>query len=320
MPGKSLEKSILKTVVFYDIFGLPLTAFEIQKYLIGNKELGIKELKFSDILESLNKGLKEKINQREGFYFLCGKDWLAEDRIERQKLADLKWKKLERWIPLFQGFPFIKLILITGSLAFGNVKPESDFDILIFVRKGRIWTVRFLTTLFFRVFGLRRSEKKTRNKICLNHYISNSALEIKFKNLYEAQAYSRFLPAWENEPGFYQKFCLANRWIGDYLVFWPEKFISQSAVIFSYQRRIKQKRFLKFISRLSEVALGGKLGDLVEKFLRKIQREHILSRPLKDKTTSRIIAEDSELEFHPELRSKTVMEEYDRRLMAYLNY
>lgn len=315
---KFLEHSILSTIVFYDIFGLPLTGFEICKYLIRQPPTPNPQpqIELSDILEALEKSdfLKEKIGETLGFYFLAGKAHLAEDRIEKQKLADLKWKKLGKMIFWLRGFPFVKMAMVTGSLAFGNVKPESDFDILIFAKAGRIWTVRFLTTLFFWLLGLRRSEKNTRDKICLNHYLADDALEVKSRNLYEAQAYARFLPVLENEEGFYRKFCAANGWIGDWLVFWPEKFIKAGAGNMAGQRKVKAWGLLSFKSRLAEKALAGKIGDRLERALKKIQRRHIERHPLKDKAGGRIVAEDRELEFHPELHSEKVLEEYEARL------
>lgn len=318
MKVNDLEKSILRTVAFYNLLGLPLTAFEIQKYLIRqpptvNRQASIE---LSDILEILDKSdfLKGKIKQKLGFYFLTGRDFLVEDRLEKQKLTDLKWRKLKHLIFLLQGFPFIKMVMVTGSLAFGNVKPESDFDILIFARAGRIWTVRFLTTLFFWMLGLRRSDKDTSDKICLNHYLSDDALEIKYRNIYEVQAYARSLPVLENEPGFYQKFCAANNWIKDWLIFWPEKFINADAGDIAGQKKVKVSRFLNFKRRLSEKALGGKIGDWLEKILRKIQLWHIERHPLKDKIGGRIVTTDKELEFHPQFHScKTILEEYERR-------
>jgi len=313
----NLEKSILSTLAFYDILGLPLTGFEIQKYLIRHRPLaaGHLDIELSDVLEALENSefLKSKIGQKLGFYFLSGRDYLAVSRIEKQKLADLKWRKLRRLVFLLRGFPFVKMAMVTGSLAFGNVKDESDFDILIFAKSGRIWTVRFLTTLFFWTLGLRRSEKNTRDKICLNHYLAEDALEIKSRNLYEAQAYARFLPVLENEVGFYRKFCAANAWMGDWLVYWPEKFADCEAGDVAGQKKVKVSRLLDFKRRSLEIMLGGKMGDLLEKTLKKIQLRHIERHPLKDKIGGRIVASDGELEFHPELHSRKILEEYERR-------
>ncbi len=312
----NLEKSILSTIIFYDIFGLPLTVFEIHKYLIRQPSTINRQpqIKLSDVLEALERSefLKRKIGQKMGFYFLAGKDSLIEGRIEKQKLADLKWRKLRRLIFFLRGFPFVRMVMVTGSLAFGNVKNESDFDILIFVKAGRVWSVRFLTTLFFWILGLRRSEKNTCDKICLNHYLAEDALEIKSRNLYEAQAYARFLPVLENEKGFYRKFCAANGWIGDWIVSWPEKFIDAEAGDIAGQRKVKTSRFLNFKRRSLETMLGGKAGDLLERALKKIQLRHIERHPLKDKAGGRIIASDEELEFHPELHSQKVLAEYER--------
>ena len=53
-----LNDAIIKTVIFYDIIGLPLTAFEIQKYLIRDSSFKFHDskLELSDVLEALESG------------------------------------------------------------------------------------------------------------------------------------------------------------------------------------------------------------------------------------------------------------------------
>ncbi|MDP1629357.1 MAG: nucleotidyltransferase domain-containing protein [bacterium] len=317
-----LENSILRTIVFYDILGLPLTGFEIYKYLIGNKELRIKnkELKFSDILETLDKSdfLKGKIGGREGFYFLRGKDYLVEERIEKQKLADLKWKKLRRAAKFFWVLPFLKTVLVTGSFALGNVKPRSDFDVLVAARHGRIWTLRFLATILFYFFGIRRSAKKIKDRICLSHYVSDRALQIRCRNIYEAQYYARAFPLLEVEPGFYFRFCRENYWIGDYLVFWPPEirdFQSLGAVDINL-KSLPQNKFLRFFGGLAEKILAGALGDFLERILAAVQKFHINRHPLKHLEGERSRVDEYELEFRPNSHSLAIVGEYEKKILG----
>ena len=48
----SLEKSILSTLVYYDVLDRPLTGWEVFKYLIKGKS-NIKEIKLNNVLEAL---------------------------------------------------------------------------------------------------------------------------------------------------------------------------------------------------------------------------------------------------------------------------
>ena len=44
---------------------------------------------------------------------------------------------------LFQYVPF-DFVFAAGSMAMGTVRQDSDFDVLVGVRHGRIFTARFL--------------------------------------------------------------------------------------------------------------------------------------------------------------------------------
>ena len=87
-----LEKSILNTIFWFDIFDFPLTAREIYRY---NFQFPIPNFQFSDFKEILEKSeeLKKYIEKKYGFYFLKGKDNLVEIRKNRYLIAEKKYKK-----------------------------------------------------------------------------------------------------------------------------------------------------------------------------------------------------------------------------------
>jgi len=310
-----LEKSILATLVYYDVLGRPITGWEVFKYLIRNKEsLTSNKLEISlpIILETLENSseLAKLISQKNGFYFLTGCQKTVKQRIERQKIADQKWKKTKRMVKLLQLIPFIRLVVVSGSLAMDNPKKESDIDLLIVTRTGRIWTCRGLTTLFIHCLGQRRHGLLTKDRFCLNHYLTDQSLKIPSASLYNAQTYAHLVPMWESEESNvpkYKQFQKTNQWIGDYLVFYPQ---SQQG----YLRQIKPNQSFAFSRRLREFILDGKVGDALEFILRKVQAKRISQDALTYQSGGRVVFNDQQLEFHPDSPEKGILEKYNQKM------
>jgi len=306
-----LQKSILSTIAYYDVLDCPLTGFEVFKYLINplhimaqsglsGKLEPLTKYSYSDVLSGL-KGLKG-IEGKNGFYFLSGRKELYDIRIERQKLSDAKWRKVRKTIKTLQSLPYIRLIALSGSVSFGNAKQESDVDLLIVAKHKRIWTVRFFYTFVVHMFGKRRHGSKTKDRICLNHYITDKSLEIGFPSLYNAQVYAHLVPILGR---CYPDFQKANSWIKEYLNDYPE----------NNDLRMKESKFLLKAARVREFLLNNFLGDLLEGFLRFIQKRIIKSHAKKDKGIGRVLANDFQLEFHPGSPELKILAKYNENML-----
>ena len=72
---------------------------------------------------------------------------IVQLRLNRKKIWDQKWKKARKIFWIMQVVPFAKLVMGSGSFSLGNTRKDSDVDLLIIAKKGRIWTVRTFFTL-----------------------------------------------------------------------------------------------------------------------------------------------------------------------------
>ncbi len=296
-----LEKSILATLAYYDVLGRPLTGWEVFRYLIRYQK-PIKLEKILDVLEN-----NPRIGQKNGFYFLKGRAGLVKQRIEKQKLADQRWKKINRVIKLLQSIPYIRLIMISGSLAMNNPEKESDIDLLIVTKAGRIWTCRGITTLFIHLLGQRRHGQLTENRFCLNHYITDQSLKISLPSLYNAQTYAHLIPVWQAEAGLYRRFQRANQWLTKYLAFYPSN--RKSCL-----REVRNNCLFDSTRRLKEFVLDTQIGDALEFILKKIQTRRIKKDPLTYRAGGRVVFDDSQLEFHPDSPEKRILERYNQKV------
>ena len=340
-----LEKQILATVVYYDILDYPLTGFEVFLYLVknchceeatateaisqlcaNNLNTGLPRHVLSDdrqnisrndsiyiaeVIDLLNTSehLKKYFGQKLGFYFLKKREGIVRQRLDRKKLADQKWKKIKKIFWIMQITPFMKMVLVSGSLALGNSKDESDIDLIIISKEKRIWSVRTFVTLLTFILGVRRHSNVTKNKICLNHYITDESLKIPFESLYNAQSYLHLINVYNSKEDkkLFRKFQEENKWIRKYAG-------NYELTELGGFRSIKRSKILNSISKFSEFILAGKVGDYLENALSKIQSNKIKKDPLYKKSGGRITINDDQLEFHPDSHEANIIPEFNRRM------
>jgi predicted nucleotidyltransferase len=307
-----LEKQILATIVYYDILDYPLTGFEVFLYLVnGNYELRITNYELGDVCDLLNNSeyLKKYISQKYGFYFLKKRENIVQQRLDRKKLADQKWKKIKKIFWIMQVVPFMKMVLVSGSLALGNSRKESDVDLIITAKKGKIWTVRTFVTLLTSILGVRRYKNKTEDKICLNHYITDKSLKIPFESLYNAQSYLHLINVYNSKKDkeLFRKFQEENKWIGKYVQNYEYSELGSF-------RSIKRNKISGFVSGFFEFVFSEKIGDYFEKKLSQIQSVRITKDPLYKKSGGRVTINNNQLEFHPDSHEANIIPEFNKRM------
>lgn len=306
-----LEKQIIATVVYYDILNYPLTSFEIFLYLINDIKSKDNKYLLSDIIETLDDSefLKNNLNQKLGFYFLNGRSELVQERLDRKNIADQKWKKSKNIFWIMQIIPFTKLVMGSGSFSLGNTKKESDVDLMIVAKWGRIWTVRTFFTLLTSLLRVRRHKDKTEDMICLNHYITDKSLRIPFESLYTAQLYYHILSIYNSKEDrkMFRKFQKENKWMKKYLENYE---FSQLESL----RSIKRNKMFLSISKIFEFMLAGKIGEIIEKTLSSIQSKKIKRNSLYKKSGGRITIDNSQLEFHPNSQENYIISEFNKRI------
>ncbi len=323
-----LEKQILATIVYYDILDYPLTGLEVFLYLVKESKSNINVvgtrhcLVSTKVIELLNTSeyLKKYIDQKLGFYFLnvgtrhCLvptniKTDIVQLRLNRKKIWDQKWKKARKIFWIMQVVPFSKLVMGSGSFSLGNTRKDSDIDLMIVAKKGRIWTVRTFFTLSTSFLGVRRHKNKTEDKICLNHYITDKSLRIPFESIYTAHLYCHILSVYNSKEDrkLFRRFQEENKWMKKYL----ESYEFSNLEGF---RSIKRNKILNSISKLFEFILSGKIGDYFEKKMSEIQTKRIKKDPLNMKKGGRITISNDQLEFHPNSHEANIIPEFNKRM------
>ncbi len=170
-----LEKSILKTIVYFDIFNYPLTYFEVYQYLIDFKS------NLSDVIFSLDnsENIKRYIETNNGFFYLKGRKEVIKSRKVNRINSQFKIKLAIKKANFIRHIPFVKCVCLSGSIPHFNSQKSADIDLFIIIKDGYVWFSRFFITLFAQFFGVRRHGKKVSNRLCLNFYLSDKNLNLE---------------------------------------------------------------------------------------------------------------------------------------------
>lgn len=283
-----LQKSILQTLSFWDIFDYPLTKEELYHGLccIDDTDFRIEYTDFLQQFEHL-----EHIEHKDWFYFLPGREEIVAKRQLKVKLIEQKMKIARRGIKKLAKVPFVRAVFVCNTVAMGFADEDSDIDVFIIVKKGRIWLARFLATLALSLFGLRRTKTKIKNRICLSFYLSDDSLNLEKiavkDDIYLIYWIDNLIPVYDPH-NLHQSILQANRWVRKYLPNGLRTYLGVGAYCNTLIRKLFEKMW------------GGSYGDLIEKQAKGIQQAKmkINSRSAQNASDTRVVVSDSMLKFH----------------------
>ncbi len=318
-----MEKAILKTLIYADIFDYPLKMNDIHKWLIGRKaNLRQVESAIGRLVEN------SKLKIQGGYYFLPGKNGLIIKRKRREGQSAKYFRKAKILCQILKIIPWIKLVGISGGLALCNASKKDDIDLFIITAKNRLWISRLLALVLLSLIGQRRKVgekgKKIAGKLCLNILLEEDRLEQQNKDIFVAHEVLQMKVLWQRD-GIYAKYLERNSWAFKFLPNWvgvgearlgSGDFGRQPRSL-AHQRKRPVANRLGYALRLSAdrlrlAAFGGSLPLLLEILAKKLQLK-IMQKP---KGLERI--EDGALYFHPEDCRSKILSEYQRNLLVVL--
>jgi hypothetical protein len=201
----ALERAILLTVAYADIFDYPLTAAEIHRYLVGTAapSVAIQTALDGDRLAP------HSLSYRDGYFMLPGREAIVTTRRRRASVAARLWPPALRYGQAIASLPFVRMVAVTGALAMDNVESEADIDFLIVTEPGRLWLCRAL------VIGLVRLAARRGDRLCPNYFLSEHALVLSEHTLYTAHELVQMVPI--AGLGIYQRLRTLNTWADGFL-------------------------------------------------------------------------------------------------------
>ncbi len=177
------EKNIVYTLAYYNALDYLPTRFFLWRNLINVEQVERRRtfLETEKVLDFLIE--KGEILERNGLLLLSSaveeKKFPREfyrARIRKNKISAKKIKKVRGWVRALIKMPYLREMLLVGTLMLKNSDKKSDWDVISVMRQNRIWLGRFFLTLWLQILGKRRTDKRIENRFCLNQFLVEGSL------------------------------------------------------------------------------------------------------------------------------------------------
>ncbi|RPI03345.1 MAG: hypothetical protein EHM64_12460 [Ignavibacteriae bacterium] len=207
--NSNLEREILQTISYFDVFSYPLTRRQLHVFLarVATTDLQLEE--------TLQRMLQNKLisSSRGYFYSSNRRDEIVAVRLENERRAS-RMLRQARWVSFFlKQIPFVRAVFVTGSLSKHVAERTSDIDFMIIAELNRLWICKMILTGFRRIF-LFNSHKY----FCINLMVTEKAMHFPRHNYFTAVEIATSIAVW-NTP-FFLKYQKENAWIHEYLPNW----------------------------------------------------------------------------------------------------
>jgi hypothetical protein len=295
----TLDQSIIRTLIYYDIFNYPLKAKEVFQFLNTGR---VTEEEVTTVLNSL---ANNRYLYRFGeFYSLQPDEANVHRRVKGNNEAEKYLPAAHQVAGLISKFPFVRAVMASGSLSKNYMDENSDLDFFVITAPGRLWISRTLLVLYKRIF-LRNSHKF----FCANYFVDAEHLEIEEKNLFTATELATVIPLQGAE--YYQQLLRKNHaWL---LAYFPN-FTPRRVAEVPLANAGKLKKFL-------ESTINFFFGGVLERFFMRLTMKRWLNL-----YAERYDAADFRIAFktkkyasknHPRNFQKKVMELYQQKLETF---
>jgi len=242
-PVSDAAKNLLSVLLYFDIFDYPLTASEIiDRSSIISKTEALKEIY----------ALTERggIYRYGDYYTIQNNGALVNRRIKGNLLAIKYLRKARRISSLISYFPFVKSVMLSGSISKMYMDENSDIDYFIITEPNRLWIARFFFVLFHKTLFLNNTKL-----FCYNYMIASDHLGIAKMDTYTAAEIVTLIPTYGS--ACYRKFLEANTWTKAFFPNFPVP----------VTENIKEGR--SWIKQLLEKIFSGRLGENLDIYLMK---------------------------------------------------
>ncbi|HOX96748.1 MAG TPA: hypothetical protein PL066_00120 [bacterium] len=313
-------KAILSALSFFEIFNYPLTRSELFNYLLFDdinvfplpEKVGISWAEFNIIINDLLK--QGIIVDDDGLYHLKSQPsgHALSSRLKYEATFHSKIKRARLVTFFIAMFPGVRAVATVNSVGFKFPSDEADIDFLIITDKKSLYLSRLLITFFLKIFGLRPTKNKQKNKICTSFWLSEESLNLEKIAYTDNDVYLYYwllnvYPLYDQK-NYWERWQSAN--------FWLKRRLPNS----NFRDNIK-KIHLGFVARawkaLGELFFNYSFWNVLAKKL----QHRFFSKEIKDlmNKDTRVIVNDEMLKFHTVDNRQKYFDLYQENLKDSLN-
>lgn len=293
------QKAIIRTLLYFDMFGHPLDHSELYELISTSTD----RRNFNSALDELI--LSNVICRESGLLFLRNGNSSPLNRITKLKLSDRYYRIAYYVSILISWHPFVRGVMISGSLSKNSLSKKDDIDFFIIARSGRVWLCKGILMLFKKIFLL-----NSKKYFCINYIIDTGTLEIPEKNIFTATELAFLIPM--RNTLLCRDFLSANNWVNS---FFPN---------FSFKMNGCRTSKDPWLKKAFEFVLDGKIGDRLDSWFMELYRKRILKRYRNDdpvKFNLNFKNEKNVSKYHPNGFQHIIIEKYKQKIseFEYLN-
>lgn len=212
--------NLIHTLAYFDNFSHPLTAVELWNFLWLAKPIE-SNYTWADFLHELDEAVrKQTIATSGGFYFLPGRQKLVVARQRARLLVEKKLAIAKRAAVFLDLVPGVEAILVCNTVAAGWPSKQSDIDLLVVVKPGRLWLTRLLFTVATIILTKRRHNHLVADHLCLSFYLTRDHLDLTSVRTHEPDIYLVYwlqqLVLLTGDESTLTQLAKANKWVQSY--------------------------------------------------------------------------------------------------------
>jgi hypothetical protein len=227
-----------------------MTIAQIRRYLWGRAVLSEAEIRL--VLND-----SRVASSASGYWLKSAKPRVQDlDRLKKLKASLPYAARLASWIP------FVSTVGVMNSVATGFTHPESDVDLFVIAKPGRMWTARGLFLMWIKIGRWLRgaSDDQKTGRLSPDFFITEDKMDLSRVGIPHdhllAYWVADFFPIYGMDK--FNDFWLANDWL-DRVLPGAYKNIRSAHIPDRYGLRAWVIRFLERVS-------SGRLGDLIERW------------------------------------------------------
>lgn len=289
----SLEWCVLATLAWFAVLKRPLTVPELSRLLLRRKA---NQRQIAACLTELG----VRVRQRDGYWTVAGAR-VTYPSAESEKWFRYKWWRLGLAVRVLKWVPYVRMVAAANTVADRTATKDSDIDVFIVIRHGRLYLARLLITGVLHLTGLRRHGKKVANRICLSFFTTDAGIDLRGIAF---EPYDIYLAYWvaELQPvladdSIQAEFLAANLWVRPFV---PH-----------YHEGPAARQRPGMVARLAERTFDTYLGDKLEQRVAAWQQSRIRADQERPGTDVLIVATDRMLKFHEKERRKVYRAQWE---------
>ncbi len=291
----SLEFSILKVLLYFDLFDHPLRVEEIALFIDQDAEIKVIDAALDHLLQLT------LVGHIDGYWGLSLVSQKIRQRAVKNEIATKRTTSVERYSKIVATFPFVKAVFLTGSFSKGVMGKDSDIDFFIVSEPGKLWTTKALMVLFRKVFLF-----DSHRNFCINYLVTHDNLVIHERNIFTAIELVTMIPVFGHT--IYDAMMLGNQWVFDFFPCYKRPKTSKLNVTVEPHH---------FIKRILEIMFDNKwaarMGDHFMRLSQKKYRSKYHKGLTEAEFNKAIVVSPKVSKVHPHFFQKQVVEKYQKQ-------